>query len=91
MICEQVDVEDINRPTLAVLARTAKIFQYSLDLLWREQHNLLPLLKCMPLDLWETEECADQPEVFFVRAFPDDACAGTIIWVSELAAASSSL
>ncbi|KAJ7904952.1 hypothetical protein B0H13DRAFT_2024090 [Mycena leptocephala] len=64
MICEQVDVEDINRPTLAVLARTAKIFQYSLDLLWREQHNLLPLLKCMPLDLWEIEECADQPEVF---------------------------
>ncbi|KAJ7675428.1 hypothetical protein B0H17DRAFT_1207617 [Mycena rosella] len=46
-----------------LLARTSKIFQYALDLLWKEQNDLLPLVKCMPLDLWETEE---QPTLKFV-------------------------
>ncbi|KAJ6602393.1 hypothetical protein DFH09DRAFT_447427 [Mycena vulgaris] len=53
MICDHV----YDSPaTLSLLARTSKKFQYALDLLWNEQHGLLPLLKCMPGDLWETEE-----------------------------------
>ncbi|KAJ7038571.1 hypothetical protein C8F04DRAFT_353850 [Mycena alexandri] len=60
MICEQVDQDS----TLALLARTARFFQYALDLLWKEQHDLTLLLSCMPPDLWEKEEHADQPTVF---------------------------
>jgi hypothetical protein len=39
--------------SLAALARTSKNFQNpALDALWRVQHTLLNLLKCMPSDLW---------------------------------------
>ncbi|KAJ7485195.1 hypothetical protein B0H11DRAFT_2018435 [Mycena galericulata] len=55
MICEQVYIHDTAR-TLSVLARTAKFFYYALDLLWKEQHDLTPLLNCMPPDIWDTDE-----------------------------------
>ncbi|KAJ7736745.1 hypothetical protein DFH07DRAFT_927701 [Mycena maculata] len=58
MICEQIYIHDTAR-TLTLLARTAKTFLYALDLLWKEQHGLAALLKCMPPDLWETEERVD--------------------------------
>ncbi|EGN94131.1 hypothetical protein SERLA73DRAFT_188726 [Serpula lacrymans var. lacrymans S7.3] len=39
--------------TLAVLARTCRVFsEPALDILWRKQTSLIPLLKCLPQDLW---------------------------------------
>jgi hypothetical protein len=40
--------------SLAALAQTCwALSEPSLDALWYELHNLLPLVKCMPPDLWE--------------------------------------
>ncbi|KAJ7362729.1 hypothetical protein DFH08DRAFT_1073721 [Mycena albidolilacea] len=39
---------------LAVLARACKAFKNpALDALWRKQHNLMNLVKCMPIGVWE--------------------------------------
>ncbi|KII95721.1 hypothetical protein PLICRDRAFT_227065 [Plicaturopsis crispa FD-325 SS-3] len=47
---------DAARTTLARLARTCRAFhEVALDLLWEEQTDILPLLRCMPPDLWEVE------------------------------------
>jgi hypothetical protein len=58
MICDQAeaaDVESYSPPhTLLSLARTSRIFSDpALDLIWREQSSLVPLVKCMPDTLWE--------------------------------------
>lgn len=40
--------------TLLSVALSCKVFLGpSLDVLWRTQASLVPLLKCMPSDLWE--------------------------------------
>ncbi|KAJ7877803.1 hypothetical protein B0H13DRAFT_977458 [Mycena leptocephala] len=42
---------------LAALARTCTTFHNSaLDRLWKEQRNILNLIRCMPEDLWETTD-----------------------------------
>ncbi|KAJ7893793.1 hypothetical protein B0H13DRAFT_2339527 [Mycena leptocephala] len=42
---------------LAALARTCTTFHSSaLDRLWKEQKNILNLIRCMPEDLWETTD-----------------------------------
>ncbi|KAJ7119553.1 hypothetical protein C8R44DRAFT_853675 [Mycena epipterygia] len=64
MICEQISLLDSGLQTLSIVATTAKVFQYALDLLWKKQHGLLRLLKCMPPDVWETEERVGQPTSF---------------------------
>ncbi|KAJ7606354.1 hypothetical protein DFH06DRAFT_243122 [Mycena polygramma] len=39
---------------LAVLARTSTIFHdLALNALWEEQVTIMPLLRCMPVDIWE--------------------------------------
>ncbi|KII95720.1 hypothetical protein PLICRDRAFT_693874 [Plicaturopsis crispa FD-325 SS-3] len=44
------------RPALARLARTCRVFhEVALDLLWEEQTGMLPLLRCMPPDLWDVK------------------------------------
>ncbi|KAJ6544248.1 hypothetical protein B0H19DRAFT_1076383 [Mycena capillaripes] len=56
MICDEADPEWWGSPpkTLLALARTSKIFtERALDLIWREQRSLVPLVKCMPETLWE--------------------------------------
>ncbi|KAJ7117916.1 hypothetical protein C8R43DRAFT_1036890 [Mycena crocata] len=58
MVCDQLQDDTA---ALSVLARTAKLFHsYALDILWKEQHDLFTLLKCMPVDLWETKEQDDE-------------------------------
>ncbi|KAJ7674020.1 hypothetical protein DFH06DRAFT_1081835 [Mycena polygramma] len=57
LICEQVaqqySFEGRDRD-LASLARTSKKFlDPSLNALWKEQHTICNLLKCMPDDLWD--------------------------------------
>lgn len=40
--------------TIVSLAVTCRAFhESSLDVLWYEQLNLLPLVRCMPADLWQ--------------------------------------
>ncbi|KAJ7782571.1 hypothetical protein DFH07DRAFT_791174 [Mycena maculata] len=43
-------------PTLAALAQTCQAFQApAFSVLWRDQSDLMQLLKCLPSDLWELE------------------------------------
>ena len=43
--------------SLAKLARTCRMFsEPSLDLLWRAQGSLIPLLRTMPADLWRVDD-----------------------------------
>ncbi|KAJ7234001.1 hypothetical protein C8J57DRAFT_1195629 [Mycena rebaudengoi] len=43
-------------PSLAGLAQTCQAFQPpALSVLWRDQKDLIQLLKCLPSDLWEVE------------------------------------
>ncbi|KAJ7673981.1 hypothetical protein DFH06DRAFT_752203 [Mycena polygramma] len=51
---------------LATLARTCKAFSSpALDLLWRNQRSLVPILRCMPDDVWDKDdfECLRRPIV----------------------------
>ncbi|KAJ7466931.1 hypothetical protein FB451DRAFT_1040470 [Mycena latifolia] len=49
-------------PTLAALARTCQAFQPpALSVLWRDQSDLMQLLKCLPSDLWELTDDEDGP------------------------------
>lgn len=42
-----------NTSALISLAITCHTFEHmALDILWRTQRNLVPLIKCMPTDLW---------------------------------------
>jgi hypothetical protein len=42
------------RRDLSALARTSKTFLHpALNILWRAQDTIVPLLKCMPADLWD--------------------------------------
>ncbi|KAF8142853.1 hypothetical protein K438DRAFT_1978276 [Mycena galopus ATCC 62051] len=42
------------RRDLSALARTSKTFLHpALNILWRDQDTIVPLLKCMPADLWD--------------------------------------
>ncbi|KAJ6566295.1 hypothetical protein B0H19DRAFT_1373939 [Mycena capillaripes] len=55
------------RHNLAVLARTSKVFRNpALNVLWREQHTVFNLLKCMPADLWNISEYPNE------EGWPDD-------------------
>ncbi|KAJ7016796.1 hypothetical protein C8F04DRAFT_1159326 [Mycena alexandri] len=55
MICYEIDGYSYSfEKNLAALSRTSKIFsEAALDLLWREQDSLVPLVKCMPETVWE--------------------------------------
>ncbi|KAF7331042.1 hypothetical protein MVEN_02444500 [Mycena venus] len=59
LISEEADTESWYIPpiTLVSLATTSRIFSDpALDLIWREQRSLVPLVKCMPDTLWEERE-----------------------------------
>ncbi|KAJ7168877.1 hypothetical protein C8R46DRAFT_1350371 [Mycena filopes] len=59
------------RSSLAALAQSHSSFQEpALDVLWREMHSVVPLLKCFPADLWEVSDL----HIFnFIRVIrPDD-------------------
>ncbi|KAJ7084560.1 hypothetical protein B0H15DRAFT_783708, partial [Mycena belliarum] len=46
-----------SRSDLAALARTCKTFcGPALDVLWRSQTSLTPILSCFPEDLWDRED-----------------------------------
>ncbi|KAJ7671224.1 hypothetical protein B0H17DRAFT_1209079 [Mycena rosella] len=48
--------------TLVALAQTCQALQPpALSVLWRDQSDLMPLLKCLPSDLWELEEVENRP------------------------------
>lgn len=57
MICQEAKPDSIyslRHHTLPSLARTSKIFtEPALDLIWREQRSLAPLVKTMPETVWE--------------------------------------
>lgn len=43
-----------NSADVAKLARTCKaLAEPCLDVLWRTQHSLVPLIMCLPSDVWE--------------------------------------
>ncbi|KAF9465182.1 hypothetical protein BDZ94DRAFT_1254739 [Collybia nuda] len=45
-----------NKGTVISLAITCRTFEnMALDVLWRTQVNLVPLIKCMPADLWKED------------------------------------
>ncbi|KAJ7502553.1 hypothetical protein B0H11DRAFT_1989089 [Mycena galericulata] len=47
-------------PTLAALAQACRAFQPpAFSVLWRDQSDLMQLLKCLPSDLWELEEVGE--------------------------------
>ncbi|KAJ7694431.1 hypothetical protein B0H17DRAFT_1057604 [Mycena rosella] len=65
MICEQIGLP-LGAPgrfalrDLVVLARTATIFlNPALNIIWRTQHTILNVLRCMPEDLWDITESDD--------------------------------
>ncbi|KZT21884.1 hypothetical protein NEOLEDRAFT_1244329 [Neolentinus lepideus HHB14362 ss-1] len=48
--------DEARRRTLNALARTCKLYSpQALDELWRTQDSIVPLIKCMPNDLWTDE------------------------------------
>jgi hypothetical protein len=52
-ICNQVD----SLQSLATLARTCRFFQEpALSYLWYELETPVPLIMCMPADLWKIEK-----------------------------------
>ncbi|KAJ7667079.1 hypothetical protein B0H17DRAFT_1142964 [Mycena rosella] len=59
MICDEANTESFMysippQNTLVSLARTSRMFSDpALDIIWREQDSLAPLVKCMPDTLWE--------------------------------------
>ena len=56
IVFEMVYSEPDGPATAALLARTARIFEdTALDILWRAQNTLVPLLKCFPVDMWEVK------------------------------------
>ncbi|KII95729.1 hypothetical protein PLICRDRAFT_227127 [Plicaturopsis crispa FD-325 SS-3] len=51
-----LSLRTVSRRTLARLARTCRAFQaVALDLLWKEQTSMLPLLRCIAPDIWEED------------------------------------
>lgn len=49
------------RRDLSALARTSKTFLHpALNILWRAQDTIVPLLKCMPVDLWDISVCPNE-------------------------------
>ncbi|KAJ7165531.1 hypothetical protein C8R43DRAFT_1122244 [Mycena crocata] len=53
---------------LAVLARTCRMFQDpALDLLWRSQKSLYPLLSCLPSDAWDLHENSEMKSTTRMR------------------------
>ncbi|KAJ7476963.1 hypothetical protein B0H11DRAFT_1726973 [Mycena galericulata] len=68
MICEEADPNSIYFPhdVLPSLARVSKIFSGpALDLIWREQTSLAPLIKCMPETVWEQR--GDKDKTIYLR------------------------
>lgn len=56
LICAELGSTGAKK-TLAGLARTCLWFnEPALDSLWYELHDLTPLIKCMPPDLWQESE-----------------------------------
>jgi hypothetical protein len=54
-LCAELGCQDAKR-SLAVFARTClAISEPALDILRYELHDLLPLVQCMPCDLWKLE------------------------------------
>jgi hypothetical protein len=52
------------REPLARLARTCQALREpALDALWYELHGLIPLVKCMPKDLWMESDEYERPLV----------------------------
>jgi hypothetical protein len=58
LICDQFAPSDLDdRAALAVLARTSRIFcEPALNALWSRLWTIVPLLRCMPSDVWEERE-----------------------------------
>jgi hypothetical protein len=57
------------KKSLAALARTCvALCEPALDVLWYELSDLLPLVKCMPSDLWRLEFWGYWEDL--VRSFP---------------------
>jgi hypothetical protein len=57
LICEELGRlgGTLGRRTLARVARTCRTFQEpALYVLWYDLNSLLPLIQCMPPDLWKT-------------------------------------
>ncbi|KAJ6454253.1 hypothetical protein C8R47DRAFT_1167467 [Mycena vitilis] len=58
IVCEQLrgpspSLDDSGRKDFAALARCCQIFRDpALNVLWRKQTTLVPVLKCLPSDLW---------------------------------------
>ncbi|KAJ6533966.1 hypothetical protein DFH09DRAFT_932442, partial [Mycena vulgaris] len=47
---------------LSALARTCRAFQDpALDILWRNQESLVPLLSCIPFDAWDVKKSSNYP------------------------------
>ncbi|KAJ6487555.1 hypothetical protein DFH09DRAFT_1105816 [Mycena vulgaris] len=68
-----------NRPYgavgLARLARTCRAFSDpALDLLWKSQYTIIPLLRCFPPHLWEITGSGtpDDPKIFHLGWSPND-------------------
>lgn len=61
-----------SRDTLLSLAITCRAFQdVALDIIWHTQDTLVPLIKCMPADLW-----AETPSTGFDRSLVSHLLAG---------------
>jgi len=54
--------------TLAALAVTCRHFEHpALDVLWRTIPSLIPLVKCLPPDLWEMTIQVETGRLLLVR------------------------
>ncbi|KAJ6550160.1 hypothetical protein B0H19DRAFT_1160526 [Mycena capillaripes] len=54
-----------SKACIAALAQTRNFFlEPALEVLWREMHSLVPLLKCFPADLWEVSTLDGEPFSF---------------------------
>ncbi|KAJ7367535.1 hypothetical protein DFH08DRAFT_828752 [Mycena albidolilacea] len=69
-VCSEANVGCyIPQTTLVSLATTSKIFTdpaAALDVIWREQRSLAPLVKCMPETLWEEHDTKRIPGLVII-------------------------
>ncbi|KAJ6473200.1 hypothetical protein C8R45DRAFT_408929 [Mycena sanguinolenta] len=67
MICDEAESGQFRKQTLLALATTSKIFSDpALNIIWRDQDSLVPLVKIMPNTLWG-ERQSDAGVVVYLR------------------------
>lgn len=85
IICEKLSSEseygEREVDGLAIFARSCRtVHEQALDVLWHKQETIVPLLRCMPDDVWEARDSFDSDGDYFATILVKrDTCVRYII------------